>query len=73
MTFETERCEHGVPWTVACPVCIMDAMAVVQREREMERAMERERDRVRELMKDDLRRFKFPRKGDLPGDAGDLD
>lgn len=69
MTFETERCEHGVPWTVACPVCIMDAMAVVQREREMER----ERNRVRDLTTDDLRHFKWHRKGDLPGDAGDLD
>lgn len=69
MTFETERCEHGILWTAPCPACIMDAMAVVQREREMER----ERNRVRDLVTDDLRRFKWHRKGDLPGDGGDLD
>ena len=64
MTFETERCEHGIVWTSPCPVCIMAEMDRIKREREVEM----ERDRVRDLVSDDVPRFRWRRKGDLPGD-----
>lgn len=64
MTFETERCEHGMPWLAPCPACIMDAMERVKQEREKAR----QREGVRDLVTDDLRPFKGHKKGDLPGD-----
>lgn len=53
-----------MPWLAPCPACIMDAMERVKQEREKAR----QRDGVRDLVTDDLRPFKWHKKGDLLGD-----
>ena len=35
MTFEFERCSHGIPYTVPCPECVLQAMARITMDHDM--------------------------------------